>query len=501
MSETSCERLREALAGVLPGEAFIDDAEALRAYSTSSYPARGVPPAFALKPRDAGQVASIVALAGEAGANLVPVSSGPPHVKGGSAPSADGVTVDLSGMDGIVRFDRRNRVALIEPGVTFGALRDRAGEEGLRPLMPLLPRATKSVVASCLEREPAIVPKYQWDATDPLLCAEVVFGTGDLFRTGSAAGPGTLADQWALGNAQKNPMGPAATDLSKLLQGAQGTLGIVTWATVKLELAPSVRRPRFVSCDDPGRLMALARELCRLRLGDEMLVLDSVNLSRVLSCLADAAPFSVPGGARFTLVYAVAGYPGYLPGERVAYQERDIEAIVRRMGLRAADTPGGVDGEEFMRLLDGPCPGPHWKSGLEGACQDVFFLTTMDRVPELTRAMDSLAAEHGIERGSLGLYAQPAGQGRSCHLEFNIFYDPDDGAARERVRGAAAEASRVMAGMGAFFSRPFEPWVATAYENRDDTVGALRKVKGIFDPGDIMNRGKLCFPGGDFDAA
>jgi FAD/FMN-containing dehydrogenase len=53
-----------------------------------------------------------------------------------------------------------------------------------------------------------------------------------------------------------------------------------------------------------------------------------------------------------------------------------------------------------------------------------------------------------------------------------------------------------MAGLGAFFSRPYEPWVNEAYARCDDTVDALRKVKAVFDPGDIMNRGKLCFKGG-----
>ena len=99
-------------------------------------------------------------------------------------------------MDKIVRSDRRNKVALIEPGITFQELIDEADKMGLKVLMPLLPRAGKSVIGSYLEREPIQIPKYHWDMTDPLLCTELVFGTGDLFRTGSAAGPGSLEQQW-----------------------------------------------------------------------------------------------------------------------------------------------------------------------------------------------------------------------------------------------------------------------------------------------------------------
>ena len=43
---------------------------------------------------------------------------------------------------------------------------------------PLLPRANKSVVASLLERQPTLVPKYQWTLPEPLRCLEVVWGNG-----------------------------------------------------------------------------------------------------------------------------------------------------------------------------------------------------------------------------------------------------------------------------------------------------------------------------------
>ncbi len=70
-----------------------------------------------------------------------------------------------------------------------------------------------------------MIPKYHWDTTDPMLCTEIVFGTGDIFRTGSAAGPGSLKEQWAHGGAQKNPMGPAQTDFARIVQGSQGPWG------------------------------------------------------------------------------------------------------------------------------------------------------------------------------------------------------------------------------------------------------------------------------------
>ena len=65
----------------------------------------------------------LVALANQTLTPLVPVSSGPPHFRGDTVPSTGGaVVVDMSGMKKIVFVDRPRRVAMVEPGVTFGEL-------------------------------------------------------------------------------------------------------------------------------------------------------------------------------------------------------------------------------------------------------------------------------------------------------------------------------------------------------------------------------------------
>ena len=113
------------------------------------------------------------------------------------------------------------------------ALIEAARKVGLRLNMPLLPRATKSVVGSVLEREPVQMPGYQWDVSDPLACAGLYFGNGEEFRTGQAAGPGTIEEQWKVGGVQKAPYGPGTASWHRLIQGAQGTMGIVTWITIR----------------------------------------------------------------------------------------------------------------------------------------------------------------------------------------------------------------------------------------------------------------------------
>src|SRR5450756_1223159 len=92
-------------------------------------------------------------------------------------------------MKTIVRADRRNRVALVEAGVTFDELDVALSKVGLRAMTPRARRKGKSVVAAYLDRTPTLVPRAQWDLSYPLLCIEVVMGSGTVFRTGSSAGP------------------------------------------------------------------------------------------------------------------------------------------------------------------------------------------------------------------------------------------------------------------------------------------------------------------------
>lgn len=487
MSNDLTTEVRKKLANVVGTEGLADDAATLAAYAGADYPTPRGEALCVIRPSDTQQVKSLVGLAREEGLNLVAVSSAAPHQKGGSVPAAPGVLVDLSSMDRIVRLDRRNRVALVEPGVTFAALREAAGKEGLRVLAPLAPRPGKSVLASCLEREPFLIPKYHWNSTDPLLCMEVVFGTGDTFRTGSAAGPGSLEDQWSLGNAQKNPMGPASSDLGKLVQGAQGTLGVVTWATVKLEVKPSIHKFYFIQAEDLNGISGFVYEACKRRLGDEMLVLNPA----ALVALSSGSP-----QAPYTLIYAVSGIAGCLPERKVAYQEKDLAFIARTNGLTILNEIPGADGARVAQALAGDPAGPYWKSRLKGACRDVFFLTTLDRAPGFIATMREAAARHGYPEEEMGVYIQPLQQGRACHLEFNLFYNSSEESEARRAMDLASSTAATLAQAGAFFSRPHEPWVRTAYDRCPDTVYALRELKKIFDPANVLNRGKLCFEGG-----
>ena len=450
-----------------------------------------VRPACIVRPGSAEQVAELIRLANETATPLVPVSSGAPHFRGDTVPGAGGaVIVDLSGMKQIMFVDRERRVAMCEPGVTFAELIPRATAAGLRLNMPLLPRASKSVTGSILEREPVTMPKYQWDISDPLACAGMYFGNGEEFRTGQAAGPGSIEEQWAVGGKQKAPYGPGTASLHRLIQGAQGSMGIVTWISMRCELLPRLEVPQLVGCANLEPLLEMAYWLIRQRMVNECFILNQTNLATMFGG-ADvrAARTALPA---WTLFYTVAGYE-FFPKERVDAYLTDISTLSQRLGVDPVRSLGGISAHDILKAAQAPSAEPYWKLVPAGGCEDVFYLTLREKLQQQVDVMTDLAGHHSYSATDLGVYIQPTVQGTNWHCEFNLFYDPASARESRQVRELSAAAIKTLMNRGAFFSRPYGE-AAQEILNRDAaSVEVLHTFKKIFDPNHVMNPGKVCF--------
>ena len=451
-----------------------------------------VRPRAVVKPTTLEQVQAIVKWANETGTNLIPLSSGPPHFRGDTIPASEGaVVVDLTLMKKILRVDRRNRVCMVEPGVTFGELIPALGKEDLAPLLTLAPRASKSVLASWLEREPMTIPRFHWEAQDPLYCVEVIYGNGDMFRTGSAFGPGTLEEQWAAGRAQVRGMGPSQVDFTRLLQGAQGTLGIVTWGTMKCQPLPKVRETFLIPSDDLEKLTDLCRRLLWKKLGEEMFVVNNLTLASLLFKDAVRIKAATAGLPHWILVYSISG-AGMLPQDKLDYQRDDSMEEAGKFYLRLEKSLKDIKAEDVEKALLTPCAEPYWKLRYKGNCADILFLTTLDKAPGFVKQVNGLAGKYGYPAADIGVYIQPLAQGANCHVEFNLMFNPADSSKVERVKRLDAEGAAELYKEGAFFSRPYGPWAKFAF-GEEQTIRALQRVKQIFDPKGVMNPGKLCY--------
>jgi len=407
-----------------------------------------------------------------------------------SVPEA--VIVDLRRMNKIVRIDRRNRMVIIEPGVTYPQLQPALAKEGLVLSTPLLPRRSKSVIASLLEREPTLIPKYNYTLPEPLRCLEVVWGNGELLRTGEAGGyyP-TLEQQWKMGLAQVFSGGPGQVDYYRLVSGAQGSMGIVTWASVKCEILPEVHRFFFIPADDLKRLIECAYQLLRVRLGDEFFVLNSADLAAVLGTDSEGIQALKDKLPPWAIVMGIAGRDLF-PEEKVDYQEKDAGDIVQQLGLKLLPAVSGVTGGQIMSAVLNPPHETYWKLTYKGACQDVFFMATLDKVPGFIDTVFAAANALRYPVSDIGIYLQPQQQGTSCHCESNLPYDSGNRIETDRVRELLETSSEALIRQGAYFSRPYGIWADMVYNRDARNREVIRTIKGIFDPGNVMNPGKLC---------
>ncbi len=477
------------------GKGNVSDApEDLDKFAQDESPVHPVRPQCIVRPGSADEVQKLVNRANETLTPLVPVSSGPPHFRGDTIPGTGGaVIVDLTRMKKIIRVDAEHRIAMVEPGVTFSELIPELAKKGLRLNMPLLPRTTKSVVGSLLEREPVIMPQYHWDIADPLACTEVIYGTGDMFRTGSAAGPGDLQQQWEVGAAQNEAAGPVQADFYRLIQGAQGTMGIVTWATARCERMPSIEEPFLVGSSNLEHLLEFTRWILRRRLVDDCLLLNNTDLAHMLARdwpqEYESLKNSLPP---WILFFSISGVK-YFPEEELNYQKEAVANIAKSLKIELLKAIGRVSAYELIKVLHKPSEEPYWKLRDRGSCYDVFFLTTHDKIPELVSVMNGVAEKCDYSASNMGIYIQPVVQGVSCHCEFNLFFESKNQREEDRIRTLSEAAFEALANRGAFFSRPYGPWADMAYRRDAVTTISLRKIKDIYDPNKIMNPGKLCF--------
>jgi FAD/FMN-containing dehydrogenase len=485
--------LEDSLRQITSADRVFDGPDILEAYSHDDSFVPRVRPRCIVKPTSTEEVLGIIRLANDTGTPLVPVSSGPIHFRGDTVPGIGGaVVVDMNKMNRIMRIDPKNKVALVEPGVTFGQLTEALEREGLAPYVPLAPNSSKSVLTSYLEREPITIPRDHWETQDPLLCTEVVYGSGDLFRTGSAAGPGTIEEQWEVGRAMIRGMGPAQTDFAKLTQAAQGTMGILTWASIKTRRLPVMHKTYLVPSKDLGPILDLVYRALWKRLGNHVMILNNHNIASLLSPAENGIEGLRDQLPPWILAFSIEG-TGLLPEERVAWQEDAFAEEARKYGLEPKSAIAGLESDNVIDVLTRPSGPPYWKMRYRGRSHDIFFLTTLDKATQFIDQLHALAKSLAYPVADIGTYLQPTIQGTNCHCEFNLPYDPRNTGEVDRVKAIDRQAVRLFANMGGFFSRPYGQWAEVAFGRDPASVKALRKVKSIFDPQGIMNPGKLCF--------
>jgi len=474
---------KDELAGIVGAEYVADDAKTLEKYAGDSSFVQPRMPSYVVRPKNTEEIQGVVKYANEHLFPVVPRSSGVSFY-GAGIPSQGGIILDLSRMNKILEVDGRNKKVKVEPGVTWAQAQAELAKQGLMVCNPLLPHPDKSVLTSALEREPILIPKSEY--SEVFLTAEMVLASGDLFWTGTAMGKGMKGQNFP----------DALIPSTRLFLGAQGTLGIITWANLKAEWLPTRDKVFFIPFERIEDVAEPVYRIQRRMLGNECFVLNNFDLAAILAekwpgdfdNLREALP-------PWTVILCLSGLHR-LPEEKIEYEEEALMEVASELHIGVQPTVGGIPGlgSTILKLLRQPWSGDgYWKSRYKGSCHDIFFHTTLDKVPEFTEAMNGVAAEYGYPTRDIGVYLQPIERARACFCQFGFHCNPEDEGEVNSVRNLFLEASEEAISMGGLFTTPYGPWADMVYSRAATYTEVMKVVKNAFDPNNILNPGKLCF--------
>jgi FAD/FMN-containing dehydrogenase len=476
--------VQERLIRIVGREQIKDDQETLTRYSRDASlqpPGRA---SFVVFPENVQQLRELVLYANEMRLPVVPASSGT-HAYGSALPRMGGIVVDLSGWKKIHKIDYRNRAVRIDPGVTYDQLQKELEKEGLRALMPLLPRRDQSVLTAHLEAHPMLIPEFNY--SEPLYTAEIIMPQGDVFRTGAAA----MAPPETTHTDLIGPWGPGF-DWNRLYTRSQGTLGIITWANIMAEPLPVKQKLYFTPFSALEDLVSFTYKIQRRWIGYECFALNRSSLAMMLG-------ESMPGDylklkrvlPAYTLLFCIGGLKRF-PDERIAYQEADLMETAREYGVSPQPTlPDVPQAAPFFEKHLRRCwhKDIYWKDAHKGASADIFFLTTMEKAPGFLAALKEEAAQARYEPDDIGVYLQPIENGRVCHLEFTMPYNPADAHESGLVRKLHRSASERMYAHGAHYTRAYGIWAEMVYGSNAVHYQTAKMIKETLDPNNIMNPG------------
>ncbi|MFW9992530.1 MAG: FAD-binding oxidoreductase [Candidatus Odinarchaeota archaeon] len=454
----------------------------------------GHPPICIVNPGNANELGDIIQFANEASLNLTVTSSTGVHRKGGITNQEQHILVNLSHWKNIDLVDRRNRVCRIEPGVTYTQLATALAQHGMTIPMPLAPRNGKSVLAAVMDREPSTWANKQWDSADPVGSTEFFFGSGERFHTGAAGGPGSIEQQRTSGGAQKYPGGPSQTGFHRVVMGSQGTMGIVTWITLRTEIMPTMQEAFLISAEKLDHLIEYVYAIQRGLLGEQSFILNRTAVALLMSAESvqafGAFRNSLP---EFICLQNIAGFER-LAKRRLAYHKQDIERIADQNGLRLEPVIGELSAAKLFNRATQSYGEKDWRTVLRGGCLSIIFQSTLNRIPVLLEAFTETAAEFDIDDSEIGVYIQPIVQNHTCHIELMIPIDPSSSQQVDRLLQLERQATIRLIESGAFFSRPYGSASDLVWDQNPANTRLVETIKGIFDPRQVLQRGKWFAP-------
>jgi D-lactate dehydrogenase len=270
-------------------------------------------------------------------------------------------------------------------------------------------------------------------------------------------------------------------DLTRLLIGSEGTLAVITEATLKLvPLQPAKRTLRAIYADMHSAAQAVANIMAQPVTPCTLEFMDKGALTMVRA----EAPSGLPSRAGALLMIEVDGMESQL--EQMADQISAAASNEGLLDMRVAQSAQEVN--ELWNLRKSLSPALR-RVAPKKINEDV--VVPVSRMPELVAQLEQLSAKHGIQIVNFG----HAGNG---NLHVNLLYDPNDPQQNTRVNLCLEEVFATVLAMDGTISGEHgiglvkRDWVARELD--PVSLSLMHAIKQQFDPAGILNPGKTLPP-------
>ncbi|MGA9997217.1 MAG: FAD-linked oxidase C-terminal domain-containing protein [Pyrinomonadaceae bacterium] len=458
-TSASDERVLERLREIVGAEYVLVDAERVEPYAQDAVKEK-FPPEAVVLPRTAQEIAAIIRLANE---ERFPVTArgGGVGYTGGAVPIEGGIVIGTDRMNEIREIHVEDLYAVVEPGVTTFALQQEVEKQGL--FYPPDPASYKdSFIGGNIAENAGGMRSAKYGVTKHyVLGLEVVTPTGEIIRTG--------------GRTSKNVVG---FDLTGLMCGSEGMLGIITEATLKLISLPEASGTVRATFRTMREACACVPRLTRARITPVAIeVLDRNAINAVETEFA----FGLSKDAGALLLVSVDGQ-----AEEVERASRIVEQTLRDGGgfdVLRAETRAQEDRLWDVRRVLSPAIK---KFGTLKFNEDV--VVPRSRVPELVERVEEIARRHKTFVVNFG----HVGDG---NIHVNFMCEREDADAVARARKCVRETFAVAVELGGTISGEHgigyvkAPYLEMAMTG--DTIEAMKRIKRALDPNGILNPGKM----------
>ncbi len=389
-------RLNEETATVLRnrfGERFKTGAALCQQHGSTTTWLESQPPDAVIFPESVEEVAEIVRLVAGAGLPIIPFGAGSSLEGQVNAPFG-GVSVDLTLMNRIMAVNAADMDVVVQPGVTRKQLNVHLRDTGL--FFPLDPGADATLGGMAATRASGTTAVRYGTMRDAVLSLQAVMPDGSIIRTGSRA--------------RKSAAG---YDLTRLLVGSEGTLGIITELTLRLQPIPEAMQA--LRCSFPTTASACDTVIAALQCALPMARMELLDAATV--CAVNAySKLSLPEMPM--LLVELHGSPA-----AIAENAQSFCAIATEFGATAIDEASTPEERSTLwqarhDLFWAVCA---LRPGAKGISTDVCV--PVSRLAECIAAAENKVAEIGL----LAPIAGHVGDGNFHHL---ILVNPEDQAER-----------------------------------------------------------------------